>query len=636
MIAKKGVAITFNAFFTASGVGATGLTVTVDVYETTTKIVDNVSATEIAGGLYYYTLASGSVDANTNYVAIFKTAGTADQKHIAGQISTPAFVDNIDAPLSTIDTNVDSILEDTGTTLDTKLNTIDGIVDDILVDTGTTLPATLTTIEGKIDTVDNFLDTEVAAILEDTGTTLPNTLATIEGKIDTSYIGISAIKGVTDKVDTALELDGAVYRYTTNALEQAPTGGSAPTAEAIRQEIDANSTQLAAIVADTNELQTNQGNWLTATGFSTHSAADVWAVANRSLTTFGTLVADVWGYVTRALTDKAGFTISGTKTTLDALNDLSTAQVNAEVDTAIADYDPPTKAELDSAVAPLATSASISALNNVSSTDVQTAAAAALTAYDPPTNAEMEARTLPAADYFDPSTDTVTLADGAHGGASATLVLSDYSDFQGEASSLTEAGIADAVWNEATADHATAGSTGAALAAAGAAADPLATVVPGDYPAGTAGYKIANIDNAVTSSNAVVIAAGDASTLNLRIADTYSQAFTSLGTVTGYAKIWFTVKTDRNHADSDALIQIDTTTGLITLNGETGTAANGSITVSDASAGNMTVLLDEAETAKLSERSMCHYNVKALVSGTVTTLAEGRINILNSTTKTIA
>lgn len=54
-----------------------------------------------------------------------------------------------------------------------------------------------------------------------------------------------------------------------------------------------------------------------ATGFSTHSAADVWAVA------------------TRALTDKAGFTISGTKTTLDDLNDLSEAQVNAQVDSAL-------------------------------------------------------------------------------------------------------------------------------------------------------------------------------------------------------------------------------------------------------------------------------------------------------------
>ena len=43
----------------------------------------------------------------------------------------------------------------------------------------------------------------------------------------------SAIKAVTDKLDTALELDDAVYRLTENALEQAPTGGSAPTATAI-------------------------------------------------------------------------------------------------------------------------------------------------------------------------------------------------------------------------------------------------------------------------------------------------------------------------------------------------------------------------------------------------------------------
>ncbi len=40
---------------------------------------------------------------------------------------------------------------------------------------------------------------------------------------------------------------------------------------------------------------------------------------------------------------------------ISALNDLSAAQVNAEVDTALTDYDAPTKAELDAAVAPLST-----------------------------------------------------------------------------------------------------------------------------------------------------------------------------------------------------------------------------------------------------------------------------------------
>ena len=41
----------------------------------------------------------------------------------------------------------------------------------------------------------------------------------------------------------------------------------------------------------------------------------------------GATAADVWAYATRSLTDKAGFTISGTKTTLDALNDITAASV---------------------------------------------------------------------------------------------------------------------------------------------------------------------------------------------------------------------------------------------------------------------------------------------------------------------
>lgn len=41
----------------------------------------------------------------------------------------------------------------------------------------------------------------------------------------------------------------------------------------------------------------------------------------------GGSASDIWGYATRALTDKAGFTISGTKQTLDALNDITAASV---------------------------------------------------------------------------------------------------------------------------------------------------------------------------------------------------------------------------------------------------------------------------------------------------------------------
>jgi hypothetical protein len=51
---------------------------------------------------------------------------------------------------------------------------------------------------------------------------LNTSIATAAGYIDTE---VSAIKVVTDKLDTAVELDGSVYRFTINALEQAPVGG---------------------------------------------------------------------------------------------------------------------------------------------------------------------------------------------------------------------------------------------------------------------------------------------------------------------------------------------------------------------------------------------------------------------------
>lgn len=53
--------------------------------------------------------------------------------------------------------------------------------------------------------------------------------------------------------------------------------------------------------------------------------------------------------------------------------------------------------------------------------------------------------------------------------------------------------IADAVWDEAIGGHLGAGSTGAALNAAGSAGDPWTTPLPGAYGAGTAGKILADI-----------------------------------------------------------------------------------------------------------------------------------------------
>lgn len=129
-IEQVGNAVTFPAFYTNNGLGATGLTVTVDVWEiqadgTSTKIVSAGSATEVGGGAYRYVLAAGSVDEIGEYVAIFMTAGTVDQAHIASSWTIGrAGIENLDAVISSrgteakqdiIDTNVDAILLDTGT-----------------------------------------------------------------------------------------------------------------------------------------------------------------------------------------------------------------------------------------------------------------------------------------------------------------------------------------------------------------------------------------------------------------------------------------------------------------------------------------------------------------------------------------
>ena len=104
-----------------------------------------------------------------------------------------------------------------------------------------------------------------------------------------------------------------------------------------------NTTDIDSILTDTDELQTNQGNWLTATGFSTHSAADVWTSATRTLSSFGTLVSDiataVWGAGTRTLTSfgtliadiwaNVARTITGTVTTDIASRDASKADVSS-------------------------------------------------------------------------------------------------------------------------------------------------------------------------------------------------------------------------------------------------------------------------------------------------------------------
>lgn len=111
-------------------------------------------------------------------------------------------------------------------------------------------------------------------------------------------------------------------------------------------------------------------------GSFTPDAEGRWRIMIDSASKSGKVVEDI--FVTAYDIDTVGDAIA-------ALNDLSAADVNAEVDTALADYDAPTKAELDSGLA---------ALNDVSTAEVNAQVDTALADYDGPTKAELDASEL--------------------------------------------------------------------------------------------------------------------------------------------------------------------------------------------------------------------------------------------------
>jgi hypothetical protein len=142
-------------------------------------------------------------------------------------------------------------------------------------------------------------------------------------------------------------------------------------------------------------------------------------------------------------------------TAIAALNNLSAAQVNSEMDAAIETY------HLDHLLA---------------------------AAYDPaskPGNASGLLNVLVENDGGVPRFTANALEQGPSGGGGLTLE-----------------DIADAVWDEAIAGHLDSGSTGAALNAAGGSGDPWETSLPGAYGSGTAGFIIGTNLNATVGSRA--------------------------------------------------------------------------------------------------------------------------------------
>jgi len=113
------------------------------------------------------------------------------------------------------------------------------------------------------DTLETLSD-EIAAVKGDTAAIL----------LDTGANGVL----LADDAITLSKFDEAtawpLVASDAGATQVARVGADGDTLEILSDEIAAVKGDTAAILTDTNELQTNQGNWVTAAGFSVHSAAD--------------------------------------------------------------------------------------------------------------------------------------------------------------------------------------------------------------------------------------------------------------------------------------------------------------------------------------------------------------------------
>lgn len=270
-----------------------------------------------------------------------------------GQVNTEA-----DTAISDYDPPTKAEMDSAFSTTNGKIDVVDGIVDNIIVDTAEigAAGAGLTGIPWN-----SSWDAEVQSECADALTAYdPPTKA----ELDSGLAGLNDISTaqVNTEVDTALadihldhllaadydpaskpgtatalfneliESDGGVSRFTVNALEQGPSGSGGDATEAkqdqiiaavitnaagsdISADIIAVKAETATIVADTNELQTD----------------------------------DVPGLIS-------------------ALNNISTADVNAQCDLSLSDYDAPTKAEMDSAFS--TTDAKIDAVDDYIDTEI--------------------------------------------------------------------------------------------------------------------------------------------------------------------------------------------------------------------------------------------------------------------------
>jgi hypothetical protein len=241
------------------------INVATGVVEAQVKSIDAnaITATSIASdAITAAKIATGAIDAdaiadNAIDAAAIASGAITSAKFAAGAITaTVIATDAIDADalaadaIAEINATVDTALADydapTSAELVSEINSVQSdiaalnnpsaaAIADAVWDEDVVAAHTTADTAGKLlNDTEAAVDTEIAAIKAKTdnlptdpadASVVAGLIAAVETKVDTVDTVVDAIKVTTDKLDDTLEDDAGTYRFTENALEEAPSGG---------------------------------------------------------------------------------------------------------------------------------------------------------------------------------------------------------------------------------------------------------------------------------------------------------------------------------------------------------------------------------------------------------------------------
>jgi len=252
--------------------------------------------------------------AETNYKHIAFTFVHADAICVTVQVYTNCYVDDLESRLTATRAQYLDNLSGGAVALNSDMQTLLSRIVGTLA-SGTHNPQSgdayevvtngiygLSALKNLIDAIDDYVDTEVAAI-----------------------------KATTDKLDTAMEADGGVYRFTQNALEMAPSGSGVSdwTSDEKKQIRDALGIDGDKVTAANGQIQTLLSRIVGTLASGTHQpqSGDAYAIVNHA--TYGnspiqSLVSqiDLTTALIQSQTDKMTFTSNKINAQVKGLDDI--------------------------------------------------------------------------------------------------------------------------------------------------------------------------------------------------------------------------------------------------------------------------------------------------------------------------